>query len=483
MRLPAWTDHLPGDVRLHLGNVADNLQLVADLGFSDVALAVADQQGQLRVVADARPSNAVYPFSAPRVDVALTPADEPEAHAALESGRQVSGSRRRLARDMTYRTEAYPIGAPQPVAVVLRMVGEQVEADPGHMERSFIASARDLLHVLRRGPLRDTHSGEPFATTRRAGDGVLRVDDRGRVTYASPNAVTIMRLAGVESRVTGVRAAELPGGAFGISPVLGGRGALALELEVAERVLSYRVIALRPGALVLVEDLTEARRREREIGIKEATIREVHHRVKNNLQTIASLFRIQARRSDNPEVHHALAEATERAAAMAAVHDLLARSEHESVDFAEAAGRIVNLVRDGIAGGDTGITVTMHGSSGQIDAKTATPLALVLAELVHNALEHAFEHTPDGGAVRVTLRRDVATLQLVVQDDGDGLPAGFDLATSTGLGFSIIRTLVEEDLRGAMEVTGGAGTRVAITVPLRAPAAADTTTTAAKDGT
>ena len=312
---------------------------------------------------------------------------------------------------------------------------------------------------------------------------MLRVDGRGRVTYASPNAVTIMRLAGVESRVTGVRAAELPGGASGISPVLGGRGALALELEVAERVLSYRVIALGAGALVLVEDLTEARRREREIGIKEATIREVHHRVKNNLQTIASLFRIQARRTDNPEVHRALAEATERAAAMAAVHDLLARSEHESVDFAEAAGRIVNLVRDGIAGGDTGITVTMQGSSGQIDAKTATPLALVLAELVHNALEHAFEHTPQGGAVNVTLRRDVATMQLVVQDDGEGLPAGFDLATSTGLGFSIIRTLVEEDLRGAMEVTGGAGTRVAITVPLRAPVAADTTTTAAKDGT
>jgi two-component system, sensor histidine kinase PdtaS len=482
MRLPPWTDHLDDDLRLHLGNVADNLQLVADLGFSDVALAVATGAGELRVVADARPSNAAYPFPAPRTGIALTPEDEPEAHAALVSGELVNGSRRRVVRDVSYRTEAYPIGAPQPAAVVLRVVGEPVEADPGRMERVFIRSARDLLDALRCGPLRDTRTGELFATTRRAGDGVLRVDARGRVTYASPNAVTIMRLAGVESRVTGMRAAELPGGAPGIAPVLGAHGALAIELEVAERVLSYRSVALRAEALVLVEDLTEARRREREIGVKEATIREVHHRVKNNLQTIASLFRIQARRSDNPEVHRALAEATERAAAMAAVHDLLSRSEHESVDFGEAAGRIVNLVRDGVAGGDTGISVTMQGSSGQVDAKTATPLALVLAELVHNALEHAFEEAAQG-SVRVTLLRDVATLRLTVEDDGRGLPAGFDLRSSTGLGFSIIRTLVEEDLRGAMEVTGDDGTRVAITVPLRAQVTPPDTSLAAKDDT
>ena len=111
-----------------------------------------------------------------------------------------------------------------------------------------------------------------------------------------------MRLAGVDSSLPGLQASSLPGGGFGISPVLGTRDGIAVETEVAERVLGYRTIGLPAGALVLVEDMTEACRREAEIKVKEATIREVHHRVKNNLQTIASLLRIQARRSDSDEV-------------------------------------------------------------------------------------------------------------------------------------------------------------------------------------
>jgi two-component sensor histidine kinase len=206
--------------------------------------------------------------------------------------------------------------------------------------------------------------------------------------------------------------------------------------------------------------------------VKEATIREVHHRVKNNLQTIASLFRIQARRSDNPEVHRALAEATERAAAMASVHDLLSRSEDESIDFAEAARRVVQLVREGLVGQDRSITLSVAGDTGQIDARTATPLALALAELVHNALEHAFE-PGEGGTVEVTLRRDAGKLLVTVSDDGRGLDPGFDLERSAGLGFSIVKTLVEEDLRGSLTVTGGDGTRVAIAIPMAGAEAPD----------
>jgi len=123
--------------------------------------------------------------------------------------------------------------------MVLRTYGEHVEATPSRMERTFIDSARDLLDALRTGPLADVHSGEPFATTRSAGDGILRVGRRGRISYASPNAVSIMRLAGAEGLVTGMRASELPGGGLGIQPVLGASGAIAVQLEVAGRVLSY----------------------------------------------------------------------------------------------------------------------------------------------------------------------------------------------------------------------------------------------------
>jgi len=384
------TAFIPADVHAHLENISANLQLVADLGYGDAALAWCEDDGSLTVLADARPATAADPVASSRGGDRLSADDEPEAFEALARRQPVLGTGRRGPDGVSRTTEAYPVGIEHPYAVILRTYGGQIETTASRMETAFIDAARDLMQTLRAGPLIEARTREPFATERRAGDGVLRVGRRGEIVYASPNAVSIMRNAGVDGRVTGMRAAELPGGAIGISPLLGTSGALATELEVGDRTLGYRALALSSSLLVLVEDLTEARRRERELGIKEATIREVHHRVKNNLQTIASLLRMQARRSDNDEVRRALTEATERAASMATVHDLLAHSDHEKVDFAEATRRVVDLVRVGVLDSDARITVTVTGGTGLIDAIPATSLALALTELVHNALEHAF---------------------------------------------------------------------------------------------
>jgi two-component sensor histidine kinase len=278
-----------------------------------------------------------------------------------------------------------------------------------------------------------------------------------------------MRLAGVDTALAGMRASGLPGGGFGIAPALGtGRG-IAVETPVAERVLGYRTIDLPAGALVLVEDLTEAHRREQEIKVKDATIREVHHRVKNNLQTIASLLRIQARRSDSEEVRRALAEATERVGAMAVVHELLAGSDEERVDFSQVATTVVDLVRRGLVGEGNTVFVSVEGQTGDVDARTATSLALALAELVHNALEHGIADR-EGGRVEVTTRRVKEELVLTVRDDGAGLPEGFEAVRSAHLGLAIVRTVVEDDLLGTIAFSGGRGTTVTVRVPCTEPA-------------
>ena len=459
------TASLPDVTRVHLANVIANLQLVSDMGYGDVALAVARPDSQLVVIADARPNTAVAPFASTRVGRTLKRDDEPEAYRALEAGQPVSGGRRRVARGIKYSTAAWPIGTPAPYAVVVRDLAEQVLESSGAMESAFMDVAEELLDSLSDGPLRDVRSGEPFATVRTAGDGVLRVNASGQVAYASPNAVNIMRLAGVDSSLPGIQASSLPGGGFGISPVLGTRDAIAVDADVADRVLGYRSIGLPAGALVLVEDRTEARRREAEIKVKEATIREVHHRVKNNLQTIASLLRIQARRSESDEARRALAEATERVGAMAVVHDLLAGSDEERVDFAQAARTVVDLVRRGMVGEGSAIEVVVEGTTGDVDAHTATSLALAVAELVHNALEHGFVGRGRGQVV-VAMRRVSGELVLTVRDDGRGLPDDFDPVSSANLGLAIVRTVVEDDLRGTLTFSGGRGTTVTVRVPL-----------------
>lgn len=450
----------------HLANVADNLQLLADLGYADVALAMVEGDS-LRVVADSRPVTAVAAVASTRVGRTLPHRDEPEAYEALRTEAVVRGSRRRTTRGISYTTTAYPIGVPVR-AVVLRDLTQQVAEAPGKMETVFMQVTEDILGRLREGPLLDLRSGEPFSTSRHAGDGLMRVDEGGVVEYASPNAVNILALAGADT-VVGAQTSALPGGAVALGPLLQSSGALDSQVEFGGRFLNYRAISLPRGAFAFVADITEVRRHAREIKVKEATIREVHHRVKNNLQTIASLLRIQARRTGSQETARSLAEAVERVSAMAVVHEMLAGAADENVDFTDAAGTVVDMVRQGLAGGDSGIRVEVEGASGEVPASVATSLALVTAELVHNAIEHGLAGAAEG-LVTVSMRRLPEELHLVVRDTGRGLPADFDVRSSANLGLAIVKTVVEDDLRGTLAVraakTGAHGTTVTIRIPL-----------------
>ena len=460
-------DDATSAIRKHLDNVAENLQLVADLGYGDVVLAVPDTAGILSVIADARPMTAIAAAAASRAGATLSVEDEPEAYEALKTGRATSGERRRTTRGISFATFAYPVGEQGgvPSAVIVRNVAEQVLEAPGAMETASMELAEEILRMLGDGPLLELDTSEPFSTTRRAGDGVLRISAEETIAYASPNAVNIMRLAGVEPS-RGGKVAVLPGARSAIISVVGQKGmAVSTEIGSAGRVLGYRAIGVATGALVLVEDRTEARLREQELKVKEATIREVHHRVKNNLQTIASLLRIQGRRTENDEVRRALAEAMERVSSMAVVHELLAGSTEENIDFTEAASTVVDMVRRGLSGDASDIEVQVTGSTGLVPARVATSLALVVAELVHNAIEHGLD-SEHSGDISVEMRRLPAELTLTVRDEGPGLPDDFDLATSPNLGLAIVHTIVEDDLRGTLSFGRGSGTTVTVRVPL-----------------
>jgi two-component sensor histidine kinase len=460
----------PDDIEARVGerldNVAANLQLIADLAYGDVALAVVREDGSLSVVADARPMTALAAMAATRVGRTLSRRDEPEAYGASSTGEAQHPTRRRSTRGISYATSAFPVlVGDDPVAVIVLDVTLQATEAPGKMERVFMELAAGIIGVLGRSALRDVTDGRPFSTIRVAGDGVLAVDAEGCVSYASPNAVNIMRGAGYERPLAGEPARSLPAAEVTVLPALGQGCALGNEVEVGGRVLSYRTIGLEQLGLVLVEDTTDARRRETELKVKDATIREVHHRVKNNLQTIASLLRIQARRSGSPEASRALREAVERISSMAVVHEQLTGSDDERVEFAQSARVIVEMVRSGLAGADANVTVDVEGSTGEVPAQVATSLALVTAELVHNAIEHGIASS-GAGSVHVTLRRLADEIKLVVRDDGCGLPPGFDPEASANLGLAIVKTVVEDDLKGTLTFTTGPGTTVAIRVPV-----------------
>ena len=454
-------------VRTHVENVAANLQLTADLGYGDVTLLVP-HNGGLLVVADARPMTAMSAVALSRVGQVVDRSDEPEAYDALETGAPACSVRRRVRRGISFTSTGYPIGpARSPYAVAVRHVAQPVAEAPGKMEIAFMRLAGLVLERLQAGPLNDVDTGLPYATTRLAGDGVMEVSAQGVIAYASPNAVNILRLAGLEGALEGSPATTIPGGLTAVAPALGTDSARGITVAVSGRSLRYRTIGLADGALVLVEDVTDAVRREQELHVKEMAIREVHHRVKNNLQTIASLLRIQARRSSSDEVARALEEAVERVSSMAVVHEMLASSTDESVDLSAAASTVVDMVRRGLTGPDSTIGITVEGETGLVPAQVAMSLALVVAELVHNAIEHGVG--PIGhGDVAVSLERGDHEVVLTVRDSAAALPHGFDAESSAHLGLAIVKTVVEDDLRGTLRFDADGETVVTVTVPLMA---------------
>jgi two-component sensor histidine kinase len=241
------------------------------------------------------------------------------------------------------------------------------------------------------------------------------------------------------------------------------------EVTVVLRCIPLLADGTVNGAVVLLRDISELRRRDRLLLSKDATIREIHHRVKNNLQTISSLLRLQGRRLASPEAKAAIDDSVRRVRSIALVHEILSREAGEDVPFLDIVHDLTRMAEEAFADPERPIRCKVDGDPGAVPASVATPLAVVLNELLQNAANHAFPADEGGGTVVLSLRREGPELVVEVIDDGEGLPDGFDLEAAGGLGLSIVRTLVRSELAGTMEMhpaDGSRGTVVRIVVPI-----------------
>jgi len=471
---------LDADDVLWLQLLLADWQVIADLSFADLVLWLPDRDDQgYWAVAQMRPTTGPTAYVDDLVGAYVPRGRRPLIDAAYTQRRVAREGDPEWRDDIPVRVEAIPVcRADRILGVIARNTNLLGVRTPSRLELSYLQSATDLAQMIATGhfPLpgqRSDHADSP-----RVGDGFLRIDEAGRVTYASPNALSVYRRLGLATDLTGLDLAETTRALVPahrrpdeetLSAVLGGRAPRDTEIG-SDTVLILRAIPLRPqgehiGALVLLRDVTDLRRRDRELVTKDATIREIHHRVKNNLQTVAALLRLQARRMDSASGREALEEAVRRIGSIAIVHETLSQAFDDLVDFDDVADRLRLMVAEVGAHG-AGVTSRRTGSFGTLPAEVATPLAMVLTEALQNAVEHGFGE--EGGTIVVSARRLAGRLEVGVEDDGHGLPVDFDLDSSASLGLSIVRTLVESELDGRLEVgvRAGGGTRVLLDVPV-----------------
>jgi two-component sensor histidine kinase len=464
-------------------------QLLADLSFADLVLWAPSPEGTgWLALAQMRPTTAPTAFPDDIVGSLRSVGKRPYLEAAMRERRICREGDPEWTSGVPVRHETIPVVHDgKVIAVIERSTNLSSARTPSRLDLAYLRAADDLAQMVAAGMFPSPGEEPALVRSPRVGDGLLRLGRAGKVTYASPNALSAYRRLGLTADLVGKELGPLTARLCATGEprddslmlTASGRAHMETEVEANGSVVQLRTIPLvvggaRSGALILLRDVTELRHRERELITKDATIREIHHRVKNNLQTVAALLRLQARRLQAPEARGALEEAVRRVGSIAIVHETLSHAPEEIVDFDDIAGRVAMMAGE-VSAPEARVTPTLLGEFGLLPASVATPLALVLTELLQNALQHGLTRLSSGepgGTLEVTACRRPQRLTVTVTDDGAGLPEGFDLDSATSLGLQIVRTLVVSELDGRLEITprDDGGTRVLVDLPLAVPA-------------
>ncbi len=445
----------------HLKLLVSEWGLLADLCFADLLLYVPSTDSEWLIVAQVRPATGQTIYLADYVGV---PADNerPLLTSAFETGEICEGE---IAVDLLpepARMLAIPVrlGTKQ-IAVLSREWSNRTGRQPGELERTYLGIFQRFAAMIAEGSFPFHGLVGDSSAAPRVGDGVMVLDDEARVRYASPNAVSALHRVGISANAVGMRLAEL---GFNDSPV---RLAYEDRIPVIEEfdqtpnvTLLTRCMPILAGGevtggVLLLRDVTEVRKRDKLLLSKDATIREIHHRVKNNLQTISSLLRLQGRRLESPEAKAAVAESVRRIRTIALVHETLSREPGDDVAFLEIVRPLLRLAEEGLQSPDRPVRFTVQGEGGRLPSTIATPLSVVLTELLQNAVDHGFPEGSTGGDVVVQLNPTEDQLNIRVINDGRGLDSQFELNKATGLGLSIVRTLVTTELAGSITMRSG----------------------------
>ena len=313
---------------LHL--LVSEWQLLADLSFADLVLWVPTRDGARYVsVAQMRPNTGPTSYHDDMVGHLVPRGRRPMLDAALDEGRIVREGDPEWREEVPVRVECIPVRRQGRVlGVIARNTNLLTVRTPSRLELTYLQSASDLAQMIAAGAFPFPGEQVDMDASPRVGDGLIRLDADGVVQYASPNGLSAYHRLGLASDLVGLHlgtiTAELARAPRGpvdeaLVKVASGYAPRETEVEGGDGVIQLRAIPLNPkghriGSLVLLRDVTELRRRERELMTKDATIREIHHRVKNNLQTVAALLRLESRRLDEPKARAALDETWAHAA-------------------------------------------------------------------------------------------------------------------------------------------------------------------------
>ncbi|MDH4617488.1 histidine kinase N-terminal domain-containing protein [Brevibacillus sp. AY1] len=459
-----------------LEDLAAKLQIFADLSQADMFIdcSTTDHSSAL-VVAQASPSTAKSLYSGSVVGQLATAVNEPAVMYCLTTGKPVISSRGVSQEQVVMRQSVVPIKN-QAGSTIGTLITEQDISKQVEQEKN-VEMLKETTEHLSETLIQFAVPDMPITSLLH--EGMILFDQTGTITYANERAHELLHQIGYGSPEKGVRIEEIF--AWRVSPEYFVRhgGFIQEELSKGRTYIMMKAVssARKPdiiGGIILLRDISDIREKEKQLMIKSAVIKEIHHRVKNNLQTITSLLRLQMRRSTSQEIEKVYRESINRINSIAIIHEYLAHDGLEKIDFKEILTKISKIIVSSMRRSEQAIQVVVTGESVYLPSNKATSFALIVTELVQNCMIHAFAEMQEGViALELVPKEDFVSLS--VTDNGIGMADMQHVLEKGHLGLKIVDTLVREDLEGTIHFRNtGNGTEVTILYPIHKEDADDT---------
>jgi two-component sensor histidine kinase len=466
--------------------IIDCLPIVADVSRADLLLYRLVAPDHFELVGQALPHSVLPLYSEKLVGQVLSIRELPAIFTQITHRYYRPTPQESVLHGTPIMREVRPVRSPVDGEVIGALsIETNVLAYERHRRRShaFQRALRQLQGTAIRGEIDGADTLSPFGEH----DGIYYVDTQRRIQYVNGIATNYFRRLGYMGKLVGRRLDSLATADNELaSQVLDAQRCHEQENEEQDLIYIRKGIPVRDrpewvhyfpalrrlfgstesrpvGAMITIHDATEARRRERELKVKMALIQEVHHRVKNNLQTIASLLRIQSRRLQDAELQEILKESTNRILSVAVVHEFLSKGGNSAINVKDIGRRIIGQMQESLVDPEKRIAFDLVGPGVYLPARHATACALVINELLQNAVEHGLQDH-DEGRIQMILEDEGELVTIHIQDDGRGLPPGFSVSGSDSLGLRIVQALVQDDLHGEFELAeANGGTRASVT--------------------
>lgn len=468
---------LANDQEKLLAHVRALVPLLADLSRADVLIGLRDHN-LVRICTHARPHSIAPVYEKSLVGETMARDANPGVYEAQEQNRVVRRSLDVSGEGAPVQREVFPLrlGDKSSFGVLVIDTNLLEVERMRRRNRAFQQVVRDLKEMAARGEPPGAGDVSPFGEF----DGFIYADYTGAIRYMSGIATNLYRNIGYNETLIGkpltyleTSDSKLFDQAVAdkrvIERTIDERGRewikKAIPIFETDTLLWLNRGTRLAGVLIAIHDDTEARARERELKVKTTMIKEVHHRVKNDLQTLAALLRMQSRRMQTEEARTALGEAVNRILSIAVIHEFLSAQDSRIINIRDIAGRILNQMQTGVLDPNREIKLRLQGPNIFLTARQSTSCALVINELLQNALEHGFDQRERGGTISLSFQDLGDRVELRVHDDGRGLPDNFDLDRVDSLGLRIVRMLVTDDLKGTIEMVSDNGVSAIVNFP------------------